>query len=628
MVHDATTFARTGTVIAMPQPMAQALGWPNKPIGWRDLARVAAQPRGWAAYGHPEWGEFRLGKANPTQSTTALLATIAVSRLHDPQLARTLEQSVIYYGDDDWPFLDNWLRLDKAKKSTAYVSAVVTDQRAVDAYNAGSSNGNPPKPGQSLKKPHTPLVAITPSDGTFAADTPLAPIDAQWVTTGARAGAQAFVAFSRTPQAQQQVAKNDFQVGGALANLGAYEDAATALDDWATIRKPARLLLLFDVSDSMGDPADPKVPDGPTKIERAKAALLDALSRLAPDDEVGLRIFTTDADGVKGRNWADVVPIGRLDQQRAQLVSAINALKTQKGSPLYPAVRGAFDSMNRHIDSARINGVVVLTDGHNEYDADNNKAELLSHLHEPVRMFTISYSPDADLPTLRKIAEATSGSTKISVARGSALRMSTSSASIACASSATDRLWSNSILAATTISSGPSCSVRRWMHRCTSRLARIAVPMRATTSGRADSPTSRLPISITSTIATATSSAPIATLPAPSQRELPVACAMRMPANASERPMSAAKSSRITTGKSELFVLRMNRHHDSPSGRTAFASFRAVRSEKPSMTAAPSSTMTAHHRSSSSCGLRNLSIPSKIENTPPRLKSTNATMNE
>ena len=407
MVHEATTFARTGTVIAMPQPMAQALGWPKKPIGWRDLARVAAQARGWAAYGHPEWGEFRLGKANPTRSTTALLATIAVSRLHDPQLARTLEQSVIYYGDDDWPFLDNWLRLDKAEKSTAYVSAVVTDQRAVDAYNAGSSNGNPPKRGQSLTKPHTPLVAITPSDGTFAADSPLAPIDAQWVTTGARAGAQAFVAFTRTPQALQQVTKNDFQVGGAPANLGAYEDAAPALDDWATIRKPARLLLLFDVSDSMGDPADPKFPNGPTKIERAKAALLDALSRLAPDDAVGLRIFTTDANGVKGRNWADVVPIGRLDRQRAQLVRAINTLKTQKGSPLYPAVRGAFDSMNRRIDSARINGVVVLTDGHNEYDADNNKTELLSHLHEPVRMFTISYSPDADLPTLRKIAEAT-----------------------------------------------------------------------------------------------------------------------------------------------------------------------------------------------------------------------------
>jgi Ca-activated chloride channel family protein len=407
IVHDATTFARTGVVIAMPQPMAEALGWPHKPIGWRDLARVAAQPRGWAAYGHPEWGEFRLGKANPTRSTDTLLATIAVSRLHDPQLARTLESSVIYYGDDDWPFLDNWLRLDKKHLPLSYVSAVITDQRAVDAYNVGSSNGVLPKPGQTLTKPHTALVAITPSDGASAADAPLAAVDAQWVTTGARAGAQAFLAFALGPQAQPEFQDSGFATGGKPANLGAYEDAGAALADWATIRKPARLLLVFDESDSMGDPADPKFPDGPTKIERAKAALLDALSRLAPDDEVGLRVFTTNADGVKDSNWADVVPIGRLDQQRAQLVNAIKALRTQEGSPLYPAVRGAFDSMNRRLDPARINGVVVLTDGYNEYDPDNNRAALLSHLHEPVRVFTIAYSPDSDLSTLRKIAEAT-----------------------------------------------------------------------------------------------------------------------------------------------------------------------------------------------------------------------------
>ena len=38
-----------------------------------DLAR---DPKGWARNGHPEWGQFRLGKTNPNFSTSGLNATI------------------------------------------------------------------------------------------------------------------------------------------------------------------------------------------------------------------------------------------------------------------------------------------------------------------------------------------------------------------------------------------------------------------------------------------------------------------------------------------------------------------------------------------------------------------------
>ena len=51
-------------VIAMWEPMAQALGHPS-PIGWHDIANLAASDQGWAAYGHPEWGRFRWGHAHP-----------------------------------------------------------------------------------------------------------------------------------------------------------------------------------------------------------------------------------------------------------------------------------------------------------------------------------------------------------------------------------------------------------------------------------------------------------------------------------------------------------------------------------------------------------------------------------
>ena len=68
--------AASPLVIAMPQPMAQALGWPNKQLGWADLLELSQDSTGWARHGHPEWGQFRLGKTNPNFSTSGLNATI------------------------------------------------------------------------------------------------------------------------------------------------------------------------------------------------------------------------------------------------------------------------------------------------------------------------------------------------------------------------------------------------------------------------------------------------------------------------------------------------------------------------------------------------------------------------
>ena len=38
-------------------------------------SRLANDPQGWAAFGHPEWGPFRLGKTNPNFSTSGLNVT-------------------------------------------------------------------------------------------------------------------------------------------------------------------------------------------------------------------------------------------------------------------------------------------------------------------------------------------------------------------------------------------------------------------------------------------------------------------------------------------------------------------------------------------------------------------------
>src|SRR5262249_54034606 len=38
-------------VIAMWRPMAEALGWPNKALGWADIAQLAISDKGWEQFG-------------------------------------------------------------------------------------------------------------------------------------------------------------------------------------------------------------------------------------------------------------------------------------------------------------------------------------------------------------------------------------------------------------------------------------------------------------------------------------------------------------------------------------------------------------------------------------------------
>lgn len=48
MANDATPFMLTPLVIAMPEPMARALGWPDEPLGWADVLELARSGQGWA----------------------------------------------------------------------------------------------------------------------------------------------------------------------------------------------------------------------------------------------------------------------------------------------------------------------------------------------------------------------------------------------------------------------------------------------------------------------------------------------------------------------------------------------------------------------------------------------------
>ena len=463
IVGEPVPFMQTPLVIAMPEPMAEALGHPTTPIGWADILELARSDTGWAAFGHPEWGPFRLGKTNPNFSTSGLSALVAqtyaaagttrdltLEDVRDPaveEFARDIERSVVHYGPTTLTFLNNWYRNDARGTALTYASAAAVEEVSIVQYNRGNPDGVL-EPGEEPRPPRVPLVAVYPTEGTLFSDNPLYVLDAEWVDEDEAAAAALFRDFVLEPDNQRRVLEFGFRPGNPDVAIG--EPITTAngvdpaqpqttlevpepavlvelIDSWEDTRKPAQVLLVMDVSGSMGEPA---VAGGTeTKLDLAASAAITALDQFAPQDRVGLRVFTTDlrapeddptadpdGDGVVA--WVDLVEVAPIGAGAEALRSAIRGLFPLNGTPLFDVALASYEDVLADYDPDAINAVVLLTDGINDDgDLEDDEAQLQALLRRlqtgvegasarPVRMFTIGYGEDADLATMRAIAEA------------------------------------------------------------------------------------------------------------------------------------------------------------------------------------------------------------------------------
>jgi Ca-activated chloride channel family protein len=435
LAADNESVVSTPIVLAMPEPKAKALGWPQAAIGWSDLLNLANDPRGWASKGHPEWGAFKLGKTNPNVSTSGLSATIGafvaatgtssdltVDVLKEPHVrdfVAGVEKSVAHYGDTALTFLTNLQRADDAGAALGYVSAVAVEEKSIVDYNEGNPTGDLETKGEH-GKPRVPLVAIYPKEGTLNSDSPFAVLQAPWSEAGKQAGAKDFLAYLHEPAQQELFTDAGFRTydgrpGKAVSDSDYLaEDVGVTLSPpsppvlaavraaWSDLRKPARVLLVLDVSGSMGQSAGA----GKTRLELAQAAAVNGLSQLSDADQVGLWTFPS-----QGQVYWQQMALEPLGPQREQLIARIQQLIPAGGTPLYAATRKASEAVRAGAGDDTINAVVVMTDGKNEYPDDNDVDGLIRQLGDQaleggVRVFTIAYGEDADLDTVKRISEA------------------------------------------------------------------------------------------------------------------------------------------------------------------------------------------------------------------------------
>ncbi|MET7401381.1 Hsp70 family protein [Dactylosporangium sp. NPDC005572] len=412
---------RTPVVIGMPRPMAEALGWPAAKIGWSDLAALAADPRGWGARGHPEWGAFKVGKTNPNTSTTGLLSFTSTATAIGIDGVRALELAAVHYGSSVSTFTKNLYRADQEGRGVDYVSAIGLEEQVIFQYNRGNLLD-----GGQQAPPRTPLVAIYPADGAISSDNPYAVLRAPWVSAAQARAAEAFLQYTREhAQAFHAAGFRDaedhagaelradpnLQAEPIYVNVKPPDTAKVAelLALWGGVRKPASVLVVIDESGSMASGTDA----GKTRLQLAREAALPAVDSLAATDELGLWSFSS-PDAAGAAPWRELLPLRKVGPETAERYrQSVGRLSPHGETALYATIRAAVRQLKDVQHDQRIYAVVVLSDGANEYsddDLDGLLAELdRGSLEKPVRVFTIAYGGDADAGALDRIARSARG---------------------------------------------------------------------------------------------------------------------------------------------------------------------------------------------------------------------------
>jgi Ca-activated chloride channel family protein len=413
-VPEAKDTVNTALVIAIWKPMAEALGWPKKEIGWKELREVVTNPKGWSALGHPEWGSFKFGHSHPDYSNSAMLSVVSMiyagagktgglssTDMKAPQvvaLLKDIERSVVHYGESS-----SWLMDKVCNRGPAYLSAVTVYESSVVKAN------------DKCKTKPFPLVAMYPKEGTFWETHPAGIVDADWVTEDQKQGARVFLDFLLSPEQQAKAPKYGFRPAlkdvplvapfdedhGVAPNAQRKEleyltedlfQRANTL--WHETKKKAAVWVVLDTSGSMdGKPMD-----------AAREGTVRFLQRMEPDDVVQVISFSE-----------QVTPLGSPGKVRASgegLVKKVQGLYAHGQTSLYDAVLTAFDEVDeaRKTDrEPRSYGIVVLSDG-KDTSSKKNKPDLIERLPKPedtegTRVFTIAYGNEADEDLLRNLSE-------------------------------------------------------------------------------------------------------------------------------------------------------------------------------------------------------------------------------
>lgn len=407
-------------VIAMWQPMAEALGWPDKPIGWGDIAKLATSAEGWEAYNYPEWGAFKFGHTHPNYSNSGIVSIIAeayagagkqrgltLADVQKPELKQFMtdvESSIIHYGTSTGFFGERMFQ-----NGPSYLSAAVLYENLIVAQEAKRLAG---------AVSQIPVVAIYPKEGTFWSNHPYSVLNAPWVSADQKAAALDFQTFLLDKPQQQRAIELGFRPADPAIPLTAPLDAQHGVDiaqpktvlevpsaDWTSalgtlweeVKKPVDLVVVFDRSGSMaGD-----------KINSARSSLVQFVQQLSGRDRLQVITFSSEQ--------TTLTPLTELGPKRDDVVRRVSGIIEGGETLLYDSTLQAVSELKANGDPRHIRAVVVLTDG-KDTKSSNTVQTVVDQIGgtgeeggNSIKVFTIAFGKDADKDVLKQLAEPTGG---------------------------------------------------------------------------------------------------------------------------------------------------------------------------------------------------------------------------
>jgi Ca-activated chloride channel family protein len=414
--------------LAMWQPMAEALGWPDQPIRMAQLIELANNPDGWASLGHPEWGKLRLGHTHPQYSSAGLLFLAQViyavtgktegitpADIYAPDVQTALE--TLAANTSKYGMITTDLLNSMAQQGPAFL-------HVASAFEEGTMRMNAEKSAQL----RWPLAFIFPAEGTFWSDHPFCILDGSgWVKPEEAEAARLFLAHLTSAPVQAEAANHfvrplDGQIApdSALAKTGGTDLAASPstipafsipspevseaiIDQFYNTKRKATIILTLDVSGSMSGEA----------IVAATESTAEFLGRLHPKDRVGLIAFNQDVQ--------ELTPISPVSEVVEKLKAQVLGLPADGGTNLHGAVcraaerLRAVEAKDRAAGENRLYGIVVLSDGRDtagEVSANQMMATCLranSEDGEGPRVFVLAFGSDVDGPLMDRLARETGG---------------------------------------------------------------------------------------------------------------------------------------------------------------------------------------------------------------------------
>jgi Ca-activated chloride channel family protein len=412
---------------AMWRPMAEALGWPSKPIGWKTLVDLANDPDGWASHGHPEWGALRLGHTHPQYSSAGLLflASVIYAQLG---ITSGLTTEAVY----SKPVTD---ALTKLAKNTSKYGMVTTDLLSKMAsggpeflhVSAAFEEGTVRFNREHADELRWPLVFVFPEEGTFWSDHPYCILDQSgWVKPEESEAAQLFLDFLLS--GETQAAAESFFVrplsdavalGSSLSNENGTDPTASPrripalklpnpevseaiIDQFMSTKRKATTMIVLDTSGSMNG----------ERIQTATAATAAFLSRFDPQDRIGLITFNDQITKV-----SSVLP---ASDNSERLQSVVENLVAGGGTDLNGAICRAAEEMRKEVaedvsqGENRVYGIVLLSDGADSMGKVSDTRMFIECLKtdaetEGVKVFAISFGDEAPADVLVRLADETHG---------------------------------------------------------------------------------------------------------------------------------------------------------------------------------------------------------------------------